>query len=56
MDLGVTVLASLGSTHFNNLAGAALNNDEAILPQGRTLHGIGGRCAGIGTLKGVLML
>ena len=56
MDLGVTVFASLRGGHFDDLAGAGLDDDEAVLPQGGTLHGIGGRGAGIGTLEGVLML
>jgi hypothetical protein len=56
MNLGVTVLASFGSTHFNDFAGTAFDHDEAVLPQGRALHRVCGRCAGIGTLEGVLML
>lgn len=56
MNLGVTVLASLRGTHLDNLAGAALNDDKAVLPQGRALHWISGRGASIGALKGVLML
>jgi len=56
MDLGVTVLASLGGGHVDDLARAVLDHDEAILPQGRALHGEGGRGAGIGGLEGVLML
>lgn len=56
MDLGVTVLAGLGGRHVNNLAGTVLDADEAVLPQGRTLHGVGERGASIGALEGVLML
>lgn len=56
MDFGVAVLAGLRRTHLNNLAGAALDDDEAVLPQGRALHWISGRGASIGALKGVLML
>ena len=56
MDLCVTVLASLGGRHINDLAGAVLDHNEAVLPQGRALHGEGGRGAGIGGLEGVLML
>jgi len=56
MDLCVTVLTSLGSRHFNDLAGTVLDNDEAVLPQGRTLHGVRGGGTGIGALEGVLML
>jgi len=40
MDLGVTVLASLGGRHVDDLAGAVLDADEAVLSQGRALHGI----------------
>ena len=56
MNLGVTVLASLRSGHFNNLARALLDDDETVLPQGRALHGEGERGARIGALEGVLML
>ena len=56
MDFGVTVLASLGGSHFDDLARAALDDDKTVLPQGRTLHRVRGRGAGIGTVKGVLML
>jgi hypothetical protein len=56
MDLCVAVLASLGGRHIDDLAGAVLDHNEAVLPQGRALHGEGGRGAGIGGLEGVLML
>jgi hypothetical protein len=56
MDLGVTVLAGLGSAHFDDLAGTALDDNEAVLPQGGTLHRVGCRRASIGTVEGVLML
>jgi len=56
MDLGVTVLTSLGGRHIDNLARAVLDADEAVLSQGRTLHGVGSRGTGIGTLEGVFML
>lgn len=56
MDLGVAVLAGLGGGHVDNLAGAVLDHDEAVLPQGRALHGEGGRGASIGGVEGVLML
>jgi hypothetical protein len=56
MDLGVAVLAGLGGGHLDNLAGTVLDDDEAVLPQSRTLHGVGLRGTGIGALKGVLML
>lgn len=56
MDLGVTVLSSLGSGHIDDLARAVLDNNEAVLPQGRALHGIGGRGTGVGRVESVLML
>ena len=56
MDLGVPVLAGLGGAHLNDLARATLDDDEAVLAQGRALHRIGGRGARIGALKGMLML
>ena len=56
MDLGVTVLASLGGGHVNDLARAVLDHDETVLSQGRALHGESGRGAGIGRLEGVIML
>ena len=56
MHFGVTVLASLGSAHFDDLARALLDDDKAVLPERRALHREGGRGTGIGTLEGVLML
>ena len=56
MDLGVTVLAGLGGAHVNDLAGTVLDHDVTVLAQGRTLHRVGSRGAGIGRLEGVLML
>jgi hypothetical protein len=56
VDLCVTVLASLGGGHFDNLAWALLDDDEAVLPPGRTLHRVGGGSTSIGALEGVLML
>jgi hypothetical protein len=56
VDLSVTVLASLGGGHFDNLAGTTLDDDVTVLPQGRALHGEGGGGASIGGLEGVLML
>lgn len=56
VDLGVAVLAGLGGGHFDDLAGAVLDDDETVLPQSRALHGVGERGTGIGALKGVLML
>jgi len=56
VDLGVTVLASLGGRHVDNLAGTALDDDETVLTQSRALHGIGQRRAGIGGVKLEIML
>lgn len=56
VNLGVTVLAGLGGGHFDDLAWAALDDNETVLPQCGTLHGIGGRGTGVGGLEGVLML
>jgi len=56
VDLGMTVFASLGGGHFDDLAGTAFDDNETVLPQGGTLHGISGRGTSIGTVEGVLML
>ena len=56
VDLGVTVLTSLGGRHVNNLAWSALDHNVAVLAESRTLHGESGRGAGVGTLEGVFML
>ena len=56
MDLSVTVLASLGGRHFDDLAWTALDNDVPVLSQGRALHWEGGRGASVGALEGNIML
>lgn len=56
VDLGVTVLASLGGGHVDNLAGTALDHNETVLAQSRALHGVGERGTGIGRLEGNIML
>jgi len=56
VDLGVTVLASLGGRHLDDLAWTTLDDNVTVLPQRGTLHREGGRCTGIGALEGVLML
>ena len=38
MDLGVTVFARLGGGHFDDFAGAAFDDDVAVLAEGRALH------------------
>ena len=52
----MTVLPSLGSGHVNNLAGTALDDNEAALSQGGTLHGVGKGGACIGRVEGVLLM
>lgn len=47
VNLRVTVLASLGGRHINDLAGTALDHNVAILAQSRALHGVGCRSTGI---------
>jgi len=56
VDLGVSVLASLGGGHLDNLAGAALNDDVPVLTKGRALHGESERGSGGGLVKVVLVL
>lgn len=56
VDLGVTVLASLGGRHVNDLAGTVLDNDETVLAEGRALHGEGQGRAGIDGVEGNIML
>ena len=41
VDFCMTVLPGLGCTHFHNLARATLDDNETVLAEGRTLHGIG---------------
>ena len=40
MDLGVTVLSSLGSRHVDDLTGSSLDEDVSTLPEGRTLGAV----------------
>jgi len=56
VDLGVTVLSSLGGRHVDDLAGTVLDDNEAVLTESGTLHRVCGRSTGIGAVKGVLML
>jgi hypothetical protein len=37
VDLGVTVLSSLGGRHVDNLTGSSLDENVSTLPEGRTL-------------------
>jgi hypothetical protein len=52
----VTVLASLGGRHRGNLAGATLDDNVTTLAQSRTLHGVGGRGAGIGRVESEVLI
>ena len=56
VDLGVTVLASLGGRHVDDLAGTALDDDVTVLTQSRTLHREGGGRTRIGGLEGDFVL
>ncbi len=56
VNLGVTVLAGLGGGHLDDLAGAALDDNVTVLPQGRALHGEGRGRTGVRRVEGVLML
>jgi hypothetical protein len=56
MDLGVTVLASLRGGHIDDFAGAALDNDKAVLSEGRALHREGLRGASADLAEVMLML
>jgi len=56
MDLGVTVFAGLGGTHFDDLARAALDHNMSVLAQGGALHGKGSRGASIGAFESVLLM
>ena len=56
MDLGMAVFAGLGCAHFDNLARAALDDDETVLAERRALHRICSGSTGIGALEGMLML
>jgi hypothetical protein len=56
VDLGVTVLTSLGSGHFNDLTRSVLDDDVAVLSQSRTLHGESQRGTGLGGLEGVIIV
>lgn len=56
MNLRVTVLASLGGGHVDDLAGAVLDHNETVLAQGRALHRVSRGSASIGAIESVLML
>lgn len=56
MDLGVTVLASLGSGHADDLARAALDDNQLVLSEGRALLRGGERGTGASLSEIVGML
>lgn len=56
VDLGVTVLTSLGGGHVNDLAGSALDHDVTVLSQSGALDGVGLGSTGVNGIKGVLRL
>lgn len=56
VNLGVTVLASLGGRHVNDLAGTALDHNVAVLTQSRALHGVGERSTGISGVELEILL
>lgn len=56
VDLGVTVLTSLGSGHVNDLARPALDNNVTVLPESGTLHREGLGSPGTGGLESLVVL
>lgn len=54
VDLGVTVLTSLGGGHVDNLARSALDDNVTVLSQSRALDGVGLGSTGVNGIKGVL--
>lgn len=55
VDLGVTVLASLGGGHVDDLAGTSLDDNVTVLPQSRALHGEGGGSTSVRGLEGLTL-
>ena len=55
VGLGVTVLSSLGSGHFNDLTRTALDDNVTVLAQSRALHGEGVRRASVGGFEGLVL-
>lgn len=56
VDLGVTVLTSLGSGHVNDLARPALDDNVTVLPESGTLHREGLGSPGTGGLESLVVL
>lgn len=55
VDLGVTVLASLGGGHFDDLAGTALDDNVTVLAQSRALHGVGAGRTSVSGFESLLL-
>ena len=51
MNLGVTMLASLGRGHFNDFAGPVLDDHKAVLAESGALHRVRLGRARIGALE-----
>jgi hypothetical protein len=55
VNLGVTVLASLGGRHINDLAGTTLDDNVTVLSQSGALHGVGRGRTSVGGLEGLML-
>jgi hypothetical protein len=51
VDLGVTVLASLGGRHVDDLARTTLDDNVSVLAKSRALHRVGQRSPRAGGLE-----
>jgi len=56
MDFGVTVFASLGGGHVDDLARTTFDADVSVFTEGRALHGEGGGSPCIGRLERLVVL
>jgi len=56
VNFGVTVFAGFGGAHLNDLARTALDDDKAVLTEGRALHRIGSGGARIRALESVTLM
>ena len=52
----MTVFPGLGGRHLHDFARTAFEHHEAVLAQGRALHRVGGRRAGISRLKVLIQI
>lgn len=55
VNLGVTVLASLGGRHINDLAGTTLDDNVTVLSQSGALHGVSRGRTSVGGLEGLML-